>query len=99
MNPKLLNSLQDFFNHKPITKVWVFGSYARGEQTPDSDIDLLVEYETGYRPGLFGISMLIEELEEITGKKIDLVENGYLYPRIQKEVDSEKLKIYERRSS
>lgn len=99
MNDNLINILTQYFNSKPIIKAWIFGSYARGEQKKNSDIDLLVKYEPGYRPGLFGISEIIEELESVTGKKIDLVEEGTLYPRVKKEVDSEKIMIYERIST
>ena len=96
MNQALATKIKNYLSSKPITKAWVFGSYARGEETSDSDIDLLVEYQQGYRPGLFGISLLMEELESLTGKKIDLVENGFLYPRIAQEVEAQKIQIYER---
>lgn len=96
MNKNLLSKLNNYFESKPIIKAWIFGSYARGEQTSESDIDILVKYEKGFRPGLFGISQIIEELELITGTKVDLVEDGFLFPRIAKEVESEKVMIYER---
>ena len=99
MNKTLIRKLQQYFKTKPIDKAWIFGSYARGDQTPESDIDILVTYDSGFRPGLFGISLIIEELENITGKKIDLVEEGCLYPRIEKEVDGQKVQIYARNNT
>lgn len=99
MNAQLIKILQKYFATKPISKAWVFGSYARNEQTPDSDLDILVTYEEGYRPGLFGICAIINELETLVGKKVDLVEEGRLYPLIEKEVAPQKIMIYERKSS
>lgn len=53
-------------------RVRVFGSVARGEERPDSDIDLLVDLPAGY--DLFGQRMpLAERLAEITGRRLDLI--------------------------
>ena len=37
--------IADYFKTQPILRAWIFGSYARGEETPLSDVDVLVEYE------------------------------------------------------
>lgn len=50
----------------------------------------MVTYSAGFRPGLFGICRLIEQLEKIVGLKVDLVERGTLYPAIAKEVELQK---------
>ena len=98
MSPKLINSLRDFFSNEPVEKAWIFGSYARGEETSESDIDILVKYSKGTCLGLFGISELIEKLEKLLGKRVDLVEEDTLYPRVAKMVNAEKIQIYERNS-
>jgi predicted nucleotidyltransferase len=64
--------------------VRVFGSVARGEDTPDSDIDLLVEFEPGR--GLLNHAGLIEELEELLGGKVDVASQNGLKPRIRPRV-------------
>lgn len=92
----LINSLRDFFSSQPVEKAWLFGSYARGEERPDSDVDILVTYTPGTRLGLFGICELTEKLEKLTGRSVDLVEQGSLYPRVAKDIESYKLLIYER---
>jgi predicted nucleotidyltransferase len=51
----------------------VFGSVARGEARPDSDVDLLVEYLPGANPGLFEMGALKEDLEERLGCRVDLL--------------------------
>lgn len=96
---EIIKILQNYFTKIPISKAWIFGSYARGEQTSDSDIDILITYEKGFRPGVFGMVKIIEELEELVGKKIDLVEENQLYPRIAKEIETQKIMIYERNHS
>jgi len=51
----------------------IFGSVVRGEARPESDIDILVEFEPGARVGLFSFARLQEFLEEILGRRVDLV--------------------------
>lgn len=88
--------LKEYFESKPIIKAWIFGSYARGEQTPDSDIDILVDFDTDKYPGLLSHAGMIIDIEELLGKKIDLVPNECLYPALRPYVDNDKILIYER---
>ena len=96
MTQRYLKKLQDFFSKQPIEKAWIFGSFARGEESPNSDVDILVRYTPGTVLGIFGIFELIEKLEDLLGRHVDLVEEGTLFPRVAKQVDAEKLQIYER---
>lgn len=98
MSPKIINILKDFFSKLPVEKAWVFGSYARGEETSESDVDILVRYSKDTCLGLFGIAEIIDKLETLLGKKVDLVEEDTLYPRVAKMVNAEKIQIYERNS-
>lgn len=50
--------------------IGIFGSYSRNEQNPDSDLDIIVEFDAGIGIRIVDLS---EELESITGKKVDLV--------------------------
>ena len=62
----------------------LFGSVARGQERPDSDVDLLVEFD---RPvGLFDVTRLRIRLEEILARRVDLVPGDALKPRIREEV-------------
>ena len=45
MNNQLINVIRAYFATQPVLKAWLFGSYARGEQTPDSDVDILVVFD------------------------------------------------------
>ena len=72
------------------TQVGVFGSYARGENRIDSDLDLLVEF--GVRINLLDLIGLEQDLSEILGVKVDLVTVGglspYVKPYIEKDLRS-----------
>lgn len=65
-------------------RVRVFGSYARGQQRPDSDIDLLVELEPGR--DLFDLVELKQELEEKLHRRVDVLTEQSLSPYIREEV-------------
>ncbi len=68
----------------------VFGSVARGEQTPDSDIDILVEFE---RPiGLLRFVGLRLRLEAILGRPVDLVEPEALHPELRDRILAESVR-------
>lgn len=66
------NKLAEFCRKNHIKKLSVFGSAIRGQLGPDSDIDLLVEFEKDHTPGLFSIIKMEMELAEMLGKKVDL---------------------------
>jgi predicted nucleotidyltransferase len=64
--------IADFCKKNNIRKLSVFGSFVRDQLKPDSDIDILVEFEPDHTPGLFSIIRMEMELSEIVGRKVDL---------------------------
>lgn len=93
---KIIDIVRNYFQDKPIRKAWLFGSYARGEQTPSSDIDILVDFDSDNQISLLDHSRMMCDLEDIFQKKIDLVPEDCLYPYIRKFIDNDKILIYER---
>lgn len=79
--------LEDTLNHYGVTDVSVFGSFSRGDASPDSDLDLLVTYKP--EMSLFDVLALQDELEEIFGRKVDLISRKYLSARLAKRIESE----------
>lgn len=77
-----------------IKELSLFGSAARGEMRPDSDIDLMVEFEPGVRTGVVKFETLIEDLESLAGRKIDLVTKRGLKPWIRPAVLKDARVIY-----
>jgi predicted nucleotidyltransferase len=65
----------------------VFGSFARGDAGPKSDLDLLVTYKPGTT--LFDMMSLQDELERVLGRKVDLVSQKYLSKRLAKRIDKD----------
>ena len=72
----------------------VFGSYARDQEKPGSDIDLLVAFEAPL--GLFALSRLRRQLEERTKKKIDLVTEGGLSPHVATYIKQDCKVLYQK---
>jgi predicted nucleotidyltransferase len=74
-----------------VSKIGVFGSYARGEQKDSSDVDLLVEFNTPV--GFFKFMDLSEFLEGLLGKKVDLVTRKALKPHIGRNILKELMMV------
>ncbi len=67
------HQLAEFCRRHQIQTLSLFGSVLREDFRPDSDIDVLVEFEDGHVPGLLGIARMERELSEILGgRKVDL---------------------------
>ena len=93
---KMFSSLQRYLSGIPVLRAWVFGSFARGEETPESDLDLLVDYDWSSSLSLLDIVRFKLDLEKRLGREVDLVENGYLKPFAQPSAEREKYLVYEK---
>lgn len=78
----------DFCRRHHIRKLALFGSVLREDFGPESDVDVLVEFEPGHVPGLAFIAMEAE-LSEILGRKVDLNTTGFLNRHLRDRVLSE----------
>ncbi len=85
-----------YFETQPVEKAWLFGSFARGEETPLSDVDLIVIYNDKARVSLLKHCAIINDLEELLGRSVDLVEDGMLMPFAADSANRDKQLIYER---
>ena len=94
--PKMNLQIANYLKSQPVTKAWLFGSFARGEEKPWSDVDILVEFDKGCQMGLFGYLRIKSDLEDLIGRNIDLVEDGTLRPYVLENVNHDKKLIYER---
>ena len=95
---EMIPKIQQFFKSQPIEKAWLFGSCSRGEETPTSDVDILVRYKRDDKFSLMTISRIMAKLSDLLTREVDLVEEGRLLPFAQKSVEQDKLLIYERES-
>jgi predicted nucleotidyltransferase len=72
------NRIAEFCERNHIRRLSFFGSVLRGDFGPNSDVDVLVEFEPGTRVGLIRLSGLELELGDIIGRKVDLNTPGFL---------------------
>ena len=79
------------FKKNFVVRAGIFGSYARGEQKINSDIDILVEFSKPI--SLLDFSGLKIDIEDILGKKVDLVEYNSINYLIKKDVLKEEIRI------
>mgnify|MGYP002857453287 CR=1 FL=1 len=93
----MIQLIADYFKTQPVLKAWLFGSFARGEQTSNSDVDILVRFDRTTSPiGLLAYVRMHRELEEKLGRKVDLVEEGTLRSAVQQTASRDFKMIYER---
>ncbi len=86
-------AIADFCRRNGIRKLALFGSVLRDDFRPDSDVDVLVEFEPGARTG-FGFAGMERELAEMLGRKVDLITRGFLSTRIRERVEAESQVVY-----
>lgn len=97
MDKQITKVLRNYFKTQPVLRAWVFGSFARGEERPDSDVDILVQLMPDVKMG-FAFFGMICDLEKKLNRSIDLVVDGNLLPFAQKSAENDKILVYERAS-
>ena len=98
MSDQMIQTIRDYFATQPVQRAWLFGSYARGEEREDSDVDILVVFDQKNGKGvslLKHISIALG-LEDQINKKVDLITEGTLLPFAKETADKDKILIYER---
>lgn len=91
-----LDAVIAYLKNQPVKKVWLFGSYAEGDATAGSDVDLLIEYDYNEKIGILKHAEIILALEGILEKEVDLVPIEALRETLRPYVDTNKIMIYER---
>lgn len=89
---KIKLNLDNLLEKYPIKSIELFGSVARNESIPNSDIDILVEFNA--EVGLLKIINLINYLEDLLGHQVDLGEKDSLRPAFRPDVEKELVKIF-----
>jgi predicted nucleotidyltransferase len=87
------DKISDFCRRHHVRRLAVFGSALRDDFTPESDLDVLIEFEPGTRVGLAFFAMQ-DELSKIIGHKVDLNTEGFLSKYFRDEVLAEARSIY-----
>lgn len=92
----MIPRMQRFFAEQPVNRAYLFGSFSRGEETPDSDIDIMVDLDKSKPIGLFQYVTMKLDLQELLHREVDLVEREELLPFAQESANRDKVLIYER---
>ena len=86
----MTQQIAEYFKTQPVLKAWLFGSYSRGEQRADSDVDILILPDCSATTGdacqskksqhfsLFTLSEIYEDLKELLGCEVDVITVGGL---------------------
>jgi predicted nucleotidyltransferase/plasmid maintenance system antidote protein VapI len=80
-----------------ISRAWIYGSFARGEDQPGSDIDIALEVDAGF--SYFDLAGLQHMLEETFKRKVDVGVLSAFKPRILKNIERDLIQIYERQKA
>jgi len=86
--------VSEYCRRNHIKRMAIFGSVLRPDFSEESDIDILVEFEPGFAPGLTFFS-LQDELSKFFGRRVDLQTPGFLGEKIYRVVNSEAVPVYE----
>ena len=91
---EILRQQKPYLNKKyGVTEIGVFGSYVRGEQRPDSDVDILIELEDPPRIDLFDLVNLRDFLSNLLSQEVDISIKQNLRKRIGKRILNEVVSV------
>ena len=93
---QMVSQVQRYLAQTAIEKAWIFGSFARGEETPKSDLDLLVNLDARAKVSLLTLIRYQLDLEKIIGRDVDLIPSGSLKPFAVESAERDKYLVYER---
>lgn len=82
--------------HPYVVRAELFGSLARGEDRPGSDVDLLVEYDHT-RPRGFRAFGIVNDMEDALGRRVDIVQDRLLHRSVRENIRNDRELVYERR--
>jgi predicted nucleotidyltransferase len=90
----LLDKIRYVLSNEPVNRAWLFGSYARGQETSSSDIDILVEMAPNDLT-MLGFLKIQTKLEKATKRPVDLIEDECLEDFARESAEKDKILFYE----
>ena len=88
----IINEIIDYLTRSGVKKISIFGSFARHQESPESDIDILVEFKDSV--SLLGLARLESELSERLASHVDLLTPASISPYIMENIQDELEVIY-----
>ena len=90
-----IEAIRQYARTRPIKRMFVFGSFARGEQTPESDVDFLIEVQPESKFSLLELSRMYRELSALLGRSVDIATPPMIGKYIHDSVYKDLVLIYE----
>ena len=87
--------VSEYLKNKPVKKVWLFGSYARGEADDKSDIDVVVDLDYSDQIGIDYFNWF-QDLQDVLDKKVDVLSKKYINKRLRPFIEKEMVLMYEK---
>ena len=92
----MTQKIAEYFKTQPVLKAWLFGSYSRGEEKPDSDVDILFVPDMSQKFSLFTLGGMYMDLKDLLNREVDLIPENSLLPFAAESAERDKILIYER---
>lgn len=92
LDPEMKRKVIEFLQGHGAKRIAIFGSYARGEETRESDLDILVEFSG--RKSLLDIIGMEQDLSDIIGIKVDLLTERSIEPQIMSEIRKDMAPVF-----
>lgn len=89
----LLRAHEAELRRRGVTRLYLFGSVARDDAKPDSDVDLFFDYDDP-RFSLFDLLDLREQIEDLLHTKTDVMTRGSLHPRLRPQIEKESVAVF-----
>ena len=76
----IIPKIQQYLATQPVERAWLFGSFSRGEEREDSDVDILVDFKEDEAVGLFKYCSIMNGMTDVLGRNVDLCKTARSYP-------------------
>lgn len=96
MDSNVINKIVGYLKTQPVLKAWIFGSYSRGEERDDSDVDIMVRFLPSANVSLMKHAAMIVDLQDLIRRRVDLVTDRGIMDFAIPSVEHDKILIYER---
>lgn len=93
---QIINTVKNYFTGKPVNKVWLFGSYARGDADENSDVDVMVDIDYEKLSSGFDYFGWHQDLGEKVNKNVDVVSYRWVSKFILPHIKADMELIYEK---